>query len=287
MRRILYMAVALWVVLAMFPSCRAISSFLGEDEAVAQVGSRKLYRSEIDKVVPKGMSPQDSALLAGQYIMAWASDQVFLDIAQEQLSKSEKDVSKELEEYRRSLLKYRYEQLYVNERLDTTVSEESVRQYYADHPDKFVLARPVLKARYLKIASDSPVLSQIRKRMASSDAKILYEADSLAYSSALKYTTWDERWIDVIVLAREFHMDHASLLKGMDRNGWIETKDTLGHTNLAYVSEIAQAGTPTPLEYCGASIRDMIISTRKQALINSLERDLLDDARDNGKFVIF
>lgn len=281
------MAGVLWVVLTMFSSCRAISSFLGEDEAVAQVGSRKLYRSDIDRIVPKGMAPQDSALMAGQYIMAWASDQVFLDIAIEQLSKSEKDVSKELEEYRRSLLKYRYEQLYVNERLDTTVSEESVSQYYAAHPDKFILARPVLKARYLKIASDSPVLSQIRKRMSSSDVRVLDEADSLAYSSALKYTTWDERWIDVVVLAREFHMDPASLLNGMDRNGWIEVKDTLGHTDLAYVSEIAQAGTPTPLEYCSSSIRDMIISTRKQALINSLERDLLDDARDNGKFVIF
>lgn len=271
----------------MVSSCRAISSFLGEDEAVAQVGTRKLYRSDIDKVVPKGVNPQDSAMLARQYIMTWASDQVFLDIAQEQLPKSEKDVSKELEEYRRSLLKYRYEQQYVNERLDTTVSEEAVEEYYTGHPDKFILSRPVLKARYLKIASDSPVLAQIRKRMSSADAALLEEADSLAYSSALKYTTWNEDWIDVASLAREFHLDHASLLERMDRNGWIEVKDTTGHTNLAYVTEVAQAGTPVPLEYCSSSIRDMIISMRKQSLVNSLERDLLDDARDNGKFVIF
>ena len=42
-----------------------------------------------------------------------------------------------------------------------------------------------------------------------------------------------------------------------------------------------------PMDYCAPMIKDMIISARKQSLVNSLEQDLLKDARENGQFVIY
>ena len=286
MLRRLNIALIILIVLPALCSCRAISSFLSNDQVVAQVGQDKLYRSDIDKVIPKGLAADDSTRLAGQYINSWASEQVYLKIAEQQLSKSEKDVTKELEDYRKSLLKYRYEQLYVNERLDTSVTAEQIEEYYLAHQDKFVLERPVVKARYLNIDNSSPSLKPIRKKMSSSEANDLVEADSLAFSSALRFTTWENRWIDISVLAKEYTMDHSELLSKMNR-GWIESVDTVGYVKLAYVSEIMSKGQVAPIEYCFETIRDIIISARKQNLILNLERDLLDDARENGQFVIY
>ena len=283
MRRVLTLAV---IGIVLLSSCRAISSLLHDDEVVAQVGDVKLYRAELDALIPKGISAEDSTGLARQYINTWASDLVYVKIAEQQLSKSEKDVSRELEEYRKSLLKYRYEQLYVNERLDTAVTDDMVDEYYTAHSDKFVLKRPLLRARYLNIATDSPALKQLRKMMKSSDPLALVEADSIAYSSALKFTTWNNEWIDAAVLAGEFGTDYNSMIASIS-GGWIETKDTLGYTKLAYVPEIIRKGELAPVEYSTPVIKDMIISARKQALISSLEQDLLNDARENGNFVIY
>lgn len=286
MRRIVHIISILGIVLPALASCRAISEFLHDDEVVAEVGAVKLYRSDLSQVIPKGLSPEDSTRLAQQYINTWASDIVFLNIAEMQLSKAEQDVSKELEEYRKSLLKYRYEQLYVNERLDTAVSDEKVDEYYEAHKDKFVLERPVLKARYLNISSDSPMLPQLKKLMASSEANDVMAADSIAYTSAKKFTAWDGRWIDIAVLAREFGVDHVTALS-MIRNGWMEQSDTLGNISLAYIPEMVRKGEYAPVEYSAPAIKDMIISARKQALVTTLEQDLLKDARENGKFVIY
>ena len=282
----LNIAIMILVVLPALSSCRAISSFLSNDEVVAQVGQDKLYRSDIDKVIPKGISVEDSTRLAGMYINSWASDHVYLSIAEEQLSKTEQDVTKELEDYRKSLLKYRYEQLYVNERLDTSVTQENIEEYYLAHQDKFVLERPIVKARYLNIDSESPSLKPIRKRMSSSDVNDLVEADSLAFSSALKFKTWDDRWIDISVLAREYADDYQQLVAKMNR-GWIEVVDTVGYMKLTYVSDMMPKGQVAPMEYCSENIRDIIISARKQSLIMNLERDLLKDALENGNFVIY
>ena len=274
------------IVLPALVSCRAISSFLGKGDVVAQVGSEKLYRSEVDALIPKGMSPEDSAMLVNRYINSWAADRVYLKIAEQQLSKSEQDVTKELEDYRKSLLKYRYEQLYVNERLDTAVSMDHIEEYYLAHQDKFVLDRPVVKARFLNIVEDSPMLKQIRKRMSSSDANELVEADSLAFSSAVKFTTWSDSWIDIAVIAREYSMDYTDLLSKMNK-GWIENVDTTGYMKLTYISAMTQKGKIAPLEYYQEDIKNVIISSRRQDILINLEQELLRDARENGEFVIY
>lgn len=270
----------------MFVSCRAISRFLNNDNIVAEVDGIILLRSDLDAVIPDDISAEDSTHLAIQYINSWATDLVFQKIAEQQLSKSEKDVTRELEDYRKSLLKYRYEQLYVNERLDTAVSDDLVDEYYVAHSDKFILQRPVIKARFLSIYNDSPGLEPIRKRMSSSDVQDLIEADSLAYSSAMKFTTWKDEWIDINVLSSEFGVDYLTLLEQL-RGNWVESEDTTGLVRVAYISDMKRKGELAPLEYSAQDIKDMIVSARKQALVSELERDLLDDARENGKFKIY
>lgn len=285
MKRIIHMTLIFGIVLPMLASCKAISEFFDKEEVVAEVGQAKLRKSELDRVVPAGLPAEDSVRLARQYINTWALDQVFLNVAEQQLSKSEKDVTKELEAYRTSLLKYRYEQLYVNERLDTAVSDDAVQEYYEAHSSKFILQRPVVKARFLSISEDSPMLKTIRKKMSSDEVEDIIEADSLAFSSAFKFTTWNNEWIDAAVMAREFGQDYASVLSGVSK-GWNERTDTSGVVNAAYVTEIVPKGAMSPLEYSTPFIKDMIISARKQALVSALEHDLLEDARVNGKFVI-
>lgn len=285
MKRIAYIMAIFGIVLPMFASCKAISDFLDDGEVVARVGDRKLMMEELQKVIPNGISSDDSIAFARQYINSWALDQVYLDVAERQLSAAELDVSKELESYRRSLLKYRYEQLYVNQRLDTLVLEEQIHEFYQQYQERFILQRPVVKARFMSISAQSPVLMMIKKKMASDDVAELMEADSLAFSSAYKFTAWDYAWIDATLLAKEFGHDAAAVLSSI-RKGWIEKTDTLGIMSLAYVSELIPAGKLAPKEYSAPVIKDMIISARKQSLITTLEQELLKDAHENGKFEI-
>ena len=58
----------------MFASCKAISDFLDDGEVVAKVGEARLLMEDLQKVIPNGISPEDSTLLARQYITTWALD---------------------------------------------------------------------------------------------------------------------------------------------------------------------------------------------------------------------
>lgn len=255
------------------------------DEVVARVGDHKLLRSELENYIPAGVSAEDSLRLARQYIDAWAEDLLFLDVAESRLSKEEKDVSRELEEYRRSLLRYRYEERYVNERMDTLISDEEVRTWYREHTDKFIVDRPLLKARYMVIPRNSRSLKDLKALMSSEDPADNLAADSLASTAALRYVDGTGAWTDALLLARELGTDEVSMMKAL-KNKFIELPDG-DNLRVAYVQAVVPQGSPAPLEYCEERIREIILSARKHALMESLERDLLNDARNKEKLVIY
>ena len=267
-------------------SCKALGDLLHDGDIAAEVGTHKLYREQLESLIPDGLSPEDSASFATQYIMSWATEQLYQDVAADQLSKEEKDVTRELEAYRSSLLKYRYEQRYVNERLDTTVSHTEIEEYYAAHKDLFVLDAPVLKARFLDIMQDSPNKDVIKKKMSSDKYEDLAEADSLSYSSALRYVDYSESWTDARTLASEFDTDYGTMLSRQS-GSYIEIPQARGDVMIAYVLSTIKAGSPAPLEYCEDRIRDIIISGRKRALLSTLEQDLLNDALLHDKLKIY
>lgn len=280
-------ALAVVIALPSVMSCKAVSSIIDDGKVIAKVGRHKLVRNEVATLVPPGTSPEDSMRLVMQYINSWASDLVFADIAESQLSKQEKDVSMELEEYRKALLKYRYEQRYVNERLDTAVSGAEVEAYYDAHKQDFIAEVPVVKARFMRISADSPHIETIKKKMASDDIDDIVEADSLASSSADKYTAYGDRWVPITEVARDFGKDYESLLSLM-RNSFIQVRDTdYDKVNVAYIQDFIDAGNPFPVEYCESEIKGILVGIRRHRLVTSLEQDLLEDAREKGKFVIY
>lgn len=267
-------------------SCDMASSLVHDDQPVARVGKENLYRSEIEGRIPGMMSPEDSAGFAERYIRLWAMDRLYADVAEKQLSKSELDVSAELESYRRSLLRYRYEQRYLNDRLDTLISDRQISDYYEAHEADFTLREPLMKIRFVDIMKDSPDLDEILALMSSDEYGDLVRADSLARVSALRYFDNSGSWMSASDLARYFGTSASEMVDAMDEDMIIIEPENRGDILAAYVCDMVESGT-APLEYCTPVIRDIILSNRKHELLAALERDLLDEALDSKQFVIF
>lgn len=286
MRDFLHFPAVASLLLLTAVSCEMASSLVHDDQPVARVGKENLYRSEIEGRIPGMMSPEDSAGFAERYIRLWAMDRLYADVAEKQLSKAELDVSAELESYRRSLLRYRYEQRYLNDRLDTLISDRQISDYYEEHEADFALREPLMKIRFVDIMKDSPDLDEILALMSSDGHGDLVRADSLARVSALRYFDNSGSWMSASDLARYFGTSASEMLDAMDEDMIIIEPENRGDILAAYVCDMVESGT-APLEYCTPVIRDIILSNRKHELLAALERDLLDEALDSKQFVIF
>lgn len=277
-------ALLIVMLVAAISSCRLYDS-LFKGDVVARAGRDVLYRSDVEVLNITGFSPEDSARIVERYIVSWAKSRLLLDMAQSQLSKADRDVEAQLEEYRQQLLVYRYEQQYVEQRLDTAVTDQEYMDFYEANPASFVTHVPLMKGWYIKVSDDSPNLNPIKSIYRSRVEEDRDRLGQLCYTSAEKYYFFED-WVGLDAVVEGTGLDVQELARVLDNRSFIE-KNFLGYTYLISVDDYVPAGSLAPYEYCRERIRNHILNRRKQELIASLERNLLNDAIVSEKFVIY
>jgi len=268
MYRILFLFFFLPAACSLFP-------FGNKADVVAQVNNNKLLASDIALLIPPGLSLEDSLSMLHQYVNTWALTHLMEAKAQKELNKDQKDVSQALEEYRRSLLVFRYEKSYVETRIDTIITQEEYRKIYKDHEILFTLSEPIVKVRYIKIALTSPHIEMVRSLYRTQSMEETYQLEQMAQNSVEKYETYNNQWISASILSRDLPVSSEEVIRSINRRG-IECADNFYAYFVAFL-EITPAGTIGPLEYEEATIRNIILGRRKQELLKNLEKEVLEE----------
>lgn len=261
-------------------SCKFLE-FRSRDNVVAQVGNQYLYEEDIRNLIPPGTSYNDSITMLRQYVNSWALKYLLLEKAQTDLSKTDRDVVNELEEYRNSLIAYRYEKQYLEVRLDTVVTEQEARDYYMNNSQNTLLSNSVVKGRVIKISSSSPNLERIRSLYKANSLEEIDELERLSYNSADRYNNFGNEWVDLISVARELPLDLYWCENELKTFDYIETKDSL-YSYFAFFTEKIGPDRIPPFEFYLPRIKEAIIGKRKQNLIKELEKELIRDALKNN-----
>ena len=113
-------------------SCRYFSS-KNDNRELARVHDHYLYKADIEGVIPKNTNSEDSLQMATNFIANWVKQQLILKKAELNLGPEKKNVEKQLEEYKSSLIIYLYEEELVKQKLDTNVSESEIEKYYEEN----------------------------------------------------------------------------------------------------------------------------------------------------------
>ncbi|MBO2522270.1 MAG: hypothetical protein CW336_00190 [Bacteroidetes bacterium] len=124
-------ATGLMLVLALF-SCQN-SKNGKDDKPVAAIYDKVLYQSDLQGIMYDGISTNDSLVRTKVFIDNWIRRQLLIHQAENNLDKSELDCVKEIEDYRNSLIIYKYESMLIAQNLDTVVSDEEIEKYLKDN----------------------------------------------------------------------------------------------------------------------------------------------------------
>lgn len=268
------------LLLLTLQSCKYIQ-FRSKDTVVAQVDKQYLYEEDIRSLIPPGTSYNDSIAMLRQYVNSWALKYLLLSKAQIELSKLDKDVEDELEEYRNSLIAYRYEKQYLGIRLDTLVTEQEARDYYMNNSEKILLTNSVVKGRVIKISSGSPNLERIKSLYKANSIEEVDELERLCYNSADRYNNFGNEWADFASVARELPRDLYWCENEIKTVNYIETQDSL-YSYFAFFTDKIEPNKTPPFEFYLNRIKEIIIGRRKQNLIKELEKELLSEALKNN-----
>lgn len=259
-------------------SCEFVERALySDDEVVAAVGKSVLRKSDVEEMISDGLSPEDSAGMAKNIIQRWRLQHLMLRKAERELPSKEKNLTRELEDYRRSLLVYRYEQMYVADRLDTSVSDIEVEEYYENNKAFFLAQAPLLRGFFLKMSSDSPNLQQMKYKLKSLSDEDTEEMMSLSMKVSYGYLNFYDTWVSAYDFIGDFHVTMDVFERMIMQNSFLEAEND-GMTVFLRIWGRVESGEVMPLDYCSSTVKERILNRRKKDLLDNLEQDLLRES---------
>ncbi len=252
---------------------------------VARVFDNYLYKEDLKDIVPAGLSPEDSAGRVRNYIDMWVKKQAMMKTAELNLAEEQKDVSQELEDYRMTLLISRYKQIFMEQNLDTIITEQQIEDYYNAHPEVFKITQPAVIALYIKVLKTSPNIDVIKQKYRSSRERDIDELKNLCMESAAEYDDFNNDWIYFKDLIVNIPVRIDNQEKFLKTNKYIEAEDN-NYLYFVAIKNYRLKGATAPVKFVRGQISVGILNERKEKIIRELENNIYNNMLDNKEIEI-
>lgn len=252
---------------------------------IARVNEAYLYLSDIAHLVPPGTSKEDSLEKVKFYIENWIRETLILQKAEKNLGDQEKNVKKQLDAYRRSLITYAYEKALVSQKLDTNVSSEDIEKYYNEHQKDFELKDNIIRVTYVKVKKNAPKLDKVKQWYKSENEKDIGQLKGYCIQFAENYFIDNNTWLLFDDLLKEIPIKMYDKELFLQNNRFIETADSLS-LYFVNIKGFKIKNSLSPLSFEKENIRSIILNKRKLELISKMKEDVYNEALKNQEFEI-
>jgi hypothetical protein len=275
------------LVLTFFISgCEWKATSVDETTVVARVGESVLTQDELVQrdIYREGMSDVDSAQARESFVSRWIKDQLLVKRAEFNLNEQQRDFDRKVEDYRKDLMIFAYQQAYLKENLDTSFTQEEIQAFYNENKDMFLLRENIYKLDYVSFPNDAPGLSDFEKAFFKGDDPEAFAETSFPYAN--HFSMGDTTWLSFadIVNTMPILMDHES--------DFISRKKKMKYTDDEYVywlvlTNVKLKENNAPVDYVESAIRSILLNQRKRTVLKNLEEKLYSDGIKKNQVEIF
>ena len=251
---------------------------------LARVYNKSLYIKDLEGMFPPGTSAYDSSLITNAYTQRWVREAVLLYEAENNLPK-DLNIDRLVRDYRSSLVRNNYEQVLLEQLMETEISTPELANFYDKNKVQYQLDNPIVKANVVvvpKIISVRDSLKYLWKNATDVNlARLKNICEEYELAHILDGSKWNE-WENLAVyLPRNIGFEEFSR-KGKDfsiQDGefevWVKILDSKKPQEIP------------PIEYVEEQLKRMLLLSRKTKLLEEKKEDMFDIAKRKGQIEIF
>lgn len=251
---------------------------------LARVYNKSLYIKDLEGMFPPGTSAYDSSLITNAYTQRWVREAVLLYEAENNLPK-DLNIDRLVRDYRSSLVRNNYEQVLLEQLMETEISKEELANFYDKNKIQYQLDNPIVKANVVvvpKIISVRDSLKYLWKNATDVNlARLKNICEEYELAHILDGNKWNE-WENLAnYLPRNIGFEAFSK-KGKDfsiQDGefevWVKILDSKKPQEIP------------PIEYVEEQLKRMLLLSRKTKLLEEKKEDMFDIAKRKGQIEIF
>lgn len=253
-----------------------------EDRLLASVYNKSLYMSDLEGIISAETTRDDSSLILNAYVQRWVKSALVLYEAEQNIPQ-DLNIDELVRDYRASLIRHNYEQLLVDQMLDSTITKEELTSFYNKHKEQYQLERPVMRCYFIKVPRTAPSVDGLRRWW----DKAIEDAD--AYGNLVEYCSKyaeihfldDRKWYGIDEIA-------AYLPPNVLTQNNVETKKDFvqrdgQHQYFFKAFEVVSKKEIAPLGYIEDQARKFILRQRKMELLEDIEERMYEkEMRQNN-----
>ena len=278
--------ITIFLLSAMVVSCDYFKA-PKKPKAIARVGESYLFQDDIVDLVPKGTSKKDSVAIVKSFIDRWATQKLLFEAAQRNIGKDKvSEFSALIDQYKVDLYTKDYIESLVIRQIDTVVTEVQIEEYYAKNKQYFKNSSELVKLRYINLVKENPKFAKIKSKFSSFTKKDRKELEQLAVQFK-SYAFNDSIWVDINQVYEKIpfiNLENKQKYISSGMNFQYPDSTTVW---LVKVNNVLPKDSPTPLEFLKPTIKQIIINNRKLDLINTIEKEITNDAIKDNKYEIY
>jgi len=248
---------------------------------LAKVGDEAVYLDEALQGMPQGLSGKDSTLFVRQFLKSRVKDLLLYEKAVKNIPQSQ-EMEDLVENYRRSLIIYEYQQQVLNEKMQTEISESEMLDFYKTNSRRFVTEHNLVKGIFIKISKNAPDLEKLKQVYKNSSTESIEKVEKYCVQNAGQVEFFYDKWISFDDI-----MDNIPYSIS-NRSDFLKNRSTLDvvekdYCYLLYIDEYVLSGNTAPFEYVRDNVRNVMINSKKSEFLNQFEQNLFKEAESKKK----
>lgn len=252
---------------------------------VAEVGENKLYNDDLSKIIPNELDQNDSSIMAQDYITKWIKQELLIQKANENLTPEQKNLTREIQEYRNSIIIYKYKNELMKQRMDTTITQEQITQFYDANPENFNLNKNIVKAIFIKIPNEVSNPEFLKDLVENSTEEGLSELREYCLQYAKGFDIFIDNWIDFETVKNNIPQEIENAERFLTGNNQIELKDS-NYYYLVSIKDFKLINDLAPLQYVENNIKNLLLNKRKIEFLKKIEENIYTEGIRKNKFKI-
>ena len=254
-------------------------------DIVARVGNELLTKNDLNTLLLENkITSKDSTILIKTFVKNWIINQMLSQKAEKNLNEIDlNNIENMVDDYRTTLFVQQYKQRYINQKLNTKVSDQDLIAFYQTFNFDFHLKSTVVKALMITMPATTNKYYKIRKLLNGDLDKNYSKIEKISTDNKFKINNFNHLWVNFEPLKNEFNISENYL----KTRTLFSKKDSIdASVSLLRILDFKLAGDTIPLQFVKDNLKKVILHKRKQNIIYKLENNAYQDVLDNKDYFV-
>lgn len=258
----------IWVIGFLLLGCEAQEP---TDLRLARVHNHYLYLSDLEGLFNENTTAEDSLIIIQAFRERWIRETLILHQA-EQNKPENLDIETLVKNYQESLLKNSYEQVVVEEELDSVIAPDELLTFYEKNKEQYELETPIIRCYFVKVPLPLMAEDSLRLWWNNLNTRNIKKLENYCAQNGGTYILNDSLWTRLEEVAIE-------LPKGSLTANNVGAKRDFQQTGEEYqyflkVFEVRNRREIAPLAFIEEQARKVILHSRKIKLMQQKKQEL-------------